>query len=473
MAAFRKKRDGLSQARARAKERPANAKPTWARPARASCAITAACLRSEGRVWLHFEKKHRRFFTARTVPRPRRCKTKNSHAHETPPPKTQHRKPTPSTPTQIEKQTGPDTSKECAKIYGCVECEYVAKPTGTKHRSEGAFLQCLACDLAQGYVLNVFTGRCDCAPGYGAPMASGQLTSLWKYVPEYVDDTWSQVVEDGSTKPILLPDFVWPGKYRHCALCPAGTYTNGAKPIRTRCLFCPSGTTTDGAGCSGSASECCTQCAPGWAWDPSVEVDGVPVGGCVICPKNTWYPGGPASGDTLVECTECDGNPVTGADGFTLQAGSGSEDQCKVPPTCPGLTEPADTCESAPSNYIIRKGFHLEREDADGNEFGVPTTQHYQKKTGEGQEGYYCVPCPDGTTTSDCKNPGGVCEQEYHGSTDPTYKKLRDTKFKRGYHGDFDPDNEEDDLPGVDPIEGYKKVKYSFKEQVDADEFTA
>jgi hypothetical protein len=388
----------------------------------------------------------------------------------------------------LKKQTGPDTAKGCAKIYGCVECEYVAKPTGTKHRTEGAFLQCLACDLAQGYVLNTFTGRCDCAGGFGAPMASGQLTSLWKYVPSYVDDTWSQVenevtVDDvdftTTTKPILLPEFVWPGKYRHCALCPAGTYTDGANPIRTRCSFCPRGTTTEGAGCSGPEEDCCTSCAPGWVWnDATTDADGNEIAaGCKLCPAGTWSPGGPV--DTEATCEDCpvgsvDNGGVIGAPGLTLNAGAGSVEQCYVLPSCDGAITYVDdeyVCPVDPS-YIIKKGYHLEREDPETGEItAVPTTQHYQKKTGlkNGVNGYYCVACPEGTESTSCSDTSGVCKPTAETVTSPTYKKLKETHFKRGYHGDFVHGDEE--LPGVDPIQGYEEIKYKFKDVVDADDF--
>lgn len=337
----------------------------------------------------------------------------------------------------------PAGNPACHQIFGCIDCEFVDKPVGQKHKSSGSFLQCLACDLQQGYVLNTFTGRCDCAPGFGAPLASGQLTSLWKYVPDYVDDTWTQTGSStGAAKPILLPDFVWPGKFRYCEVCPAGTYTDGVSPIRTRCLFCPRGKTTSGAGC-GDGSGCCDYCAPGWAWDDGKKA-------CQQCAANSYSPGGPASGAT-VKCTPCpDG-------GFTLNAGAGSVKQCKVLPKC----------DNAP-NCIIVKGFYIGGQ-TDGT--AVPSTQHYRKKIGDGENGYYCVDCPDGTTsTTGCTSVGGTCKPDSGDTPVPDYKKVHETHFKHGYHGNFKKhdggddgdDDDAGDLPGADPVEGYKKVKYEF-----------
>lgn len=81
--------------------------------------------------------------------------------------------------------------------------------------------------------------------------------------------------------------------------------------------------------------------------------------------------------------------------------------------------------------------------------------------------GYYCLECPAGTTTDNCLTVGGTCKVDATGVTPtPEYKKLRETHFNKigSYHarGDVNP-LEDGDLPGVDPVEGYKKVKYSYK----------
>lgn len=235
-------------------------------------------------------------------------------------------------------------------------------------------------------------------------------------------------------------------------MCPAGTYTDGAKPIRTRCTFCPRGTTTSGAGC-GSGSSCCNFCAPGWVWNAGTAK-------CTQCPINTWSPGGTASGPT-VTCTACDANEV-GVPGFTLNAGAGSIEQCKTYPVCPGVTNPPNPANCDNSNYIIRKGFHLTDPATD---VSVPTTQHYNKKIGGGEAGYYCVECTPGTVTTNCLSVGGSCKVEVGDVGMPAYKKLHESKeqFKRGYHGHQIPqeDGEDFEFAGVDEVDGYQRVKYA------------
>lgn len=276
-------------------------------------------------------------------------------------------------------------------------------------------------------------------------------------MPEYVDDTWSQLGVDGATgtsaaKPILLPDFVWPGKFRYCTACPAGTYTDGAKPIRSRCSFCARGTTTSGVAC-GDGADCCDYCAPGWRWDGTK---------CAQCAAGTWSPGGIKG--TVTTCNVCPPND-NGIAGFTLNAGAGSIEQCKQWPICPGAT--ADSCADSP--FIIRKGFHLEGEDGTG----IPTTQHYQKKTGEGETGYYCVECPGGTTTNNCQTGGGSCvvDDDDLPTPNPVYKKLKESKkqLKTGHHGHQISGDDDDELAGVDPVIGYEKVKYTINQDKNFD----
>jgi len=370
------------------------------------------------------------------------------------------------------------------------------------------------------------------------------------------------------TKPVLLPDFVWPAKYRQCTMCPAGTFTSGASAIRTRCTFCPRGTTTEGAGC-GDGGDCCSSCAPGWAWDAAKSV-------CSPCASGSFSPGGPkvpagSNATTTAVCEDCEPNDI-GVPGFTLAGGAASVKQCLQYPVCPDVTEDTDTCED--SNYIIRKGFNIPQEDGTG----VATTQHYNKKVrrgregedetsggrararapvagrrrrffaryrrrrlasraidhprnrpparrvssslrlaplgapkarslahsparapppartkptrpttlspppilhkktkhqtnqnpkvGDGVEGYYCVACTPGTLSDNCITVGGTCvvDVEDLPTPSPEYKKLRETHFKKigSYHARGDVNDDDGDLPGVDPVEGYKKVKYTY-----------
>lgn len=93
-----------------------------------------------------------------------------------------------------------------------------------------------------------------------------------------------------------------------------------------------------------------------------------------------------------------------------------------------------------------------------------------QQQVGDGVEGYYCLECTPGTTTNNCQTVGGSCVVDTGDlpTPNPAYKKLKETHFGKigSYHakGDVsDDDDEGGDMPGVDPVAGYKKVKYSFK----------